>query len=199
MRVCIKQRQLITSSILINWRKRRQRGRVVRASDLKTGGLGFKSRSDHYLYLFLCSPMRDQLLSFNLSAPYQLGVLIMLCCIWNSCFFPFVSLSLKSPFRGKAQPQLRRQTQFCRSLRNSTLFFKSSIFVHYSLVSKGRATSIIEHTRSLFSNNSWISGLLLAQCNPSSLVMPTVFVSNIMLTSCIQLLHGWRFLHFSTQ
>ena len=42
--------------------KRRQCGRVVRAPDLESGGPGFKSRSDHYLELFLGSP------KFNSSA-----------------------------------------------------------------------------------------------------------------------------------
>ena len=42
--------------------KRRQRGRVVRAPDLKSGGLGFKSRSCRWLELFLGSP------KFNSSA-----------------------------------------------------------------------------------------------------------------------------------
>ena len=35
---------------MLKWNKlddRRQRGRVVRALDLKSGGHGFKSRSDH--------------------------------------------------------------------------------------------------------------------------------------------------------
>ena len=40
----------------------RQCGRVVRAPDLESGGPGFKSRSDHYLELFLGSP------KFNSSA-----------------------------------------------------------------------------------------------------------------------------------
>ena len=35
---------------------RRQHGRVVRAPDLKSGGPGFKSRSDHYLNLFSVVP-----------------------------------------------------------------------------------------------------------------------------------------------
>ena len=34
----------------------RQHGRVVRAPDLKSGGPGFKSRSDHYLNLFSVVP-----------------------------------------------------------------------------------------------------------------------------------------------
>ena len=42
--------------------RRRQCGRVVRAPDLESGGPGFKSRSDHYLELFLGSP------KFNSSA-----------------------------------------------------------------------------------------------------------------------------------
>ena len=42
--------------------QRRQCGRVVRAPDLESGGPGFKSRSDHYLELFLGSP------KFNSSA-----------------------------------------------------------------------------------------------------------------------------------
>ena len=36
--------------------RRRQHGRVVRAPDLKSGGPGFKSRSDHYLNLFSVVP-----------------------------------------------------------------------------------------------------------------------------------------------
>ena len=35
---------------------RRQRGRVVSVSDSQSGCLGFESRSDHYLDLFLGSP-----------------------------------------------------------------------------------------------------------------------------------------------
>ena len=34
--------------------KRRHRGRVVRAPDLKSGRLGFKSRSDHKVYCHAC-------------------------------------------------------------------------------------------------------------------------------------------------
>ena len=52
---------------------RRQRGRVVSVSDSQFGGLGFESRSDHYLDLFLGSP------EFKSSATLGNGLLV---CLW---------------------------------------------------------------------------------------------------------------------
>ena len=67
--------------------RRMQRGQVVRAPDLQSGGSGFKSRSDHYLELFLRSPW------FNSSAALVNSQLVCLlpAGILNAVFEIFVS------------------------------------------------------------------------------------------------------------
>ena len=65
-------------------RRRRQRGRVVKAPYLRSSGPGFKSRSDRKLKLFLGSPefnFSAACLNSQLVASCQLGFLTLLCCI----------------------------------------------------------------------------------------------------------------------
>ena len=68
----------------------RQRGRVVRAPDLKSGDPEFKSRPDHQLDLFQVEPGSTPRLRSYCLLP--VGILNLL-----SLFQWFVSLALKSP------------------------------------------------------------------------------------------------------
>ena len=74
------------------------------ASDLESRSPGFKSRSDHYLELFLGSPKFNSSVSFVISQMVRLlpaGILNHITLYSNFCFFLFVLLSLKSPFQGE--------------------------------------------------------------------------------------------------
>ena len=68
----------------------RQCGRLVRVPDLKSGGPGFKSRSDHYLDLFSVVPSstpRSCLYIANWFASCQLGFLTSnMLCLFSICF-----------------------------------------------------------------------------------------------------------------
>ena len=64
--------------------RRRQRGRVVSASDAQSGGPGFESRSGHLLEVVLGHPKFKSsatLVNNQLVASCQLRFLVLLCCI----------------------------------------------------------------------------------------------------------------------
>ena len=64
-----------------------QHVQVIRASDWQSRGLVFKSRSDHYLELFLDSPVFNSLallVNSQLVCLLLLEFLTMLCCIGNT-------------------------------------------------------------------------------------------------------------------
>ena len=70
----------------------RQRGRVVRAPDLKSGGHGFKSRSDHLAGVVFGGPWFNSsvmLVNSQLVCLPPVGILSLLCS-----FEIFVSFSL---------------------------------------------------------------------------------------------------------
>ena len=79
-----------------------QRDRVVRAQDLKSGGRGFKSRSDHYLELFLGSPEFNSSASFVNSQMVRLlpaGILNHVILYLKYLFLPICFIVPESPLR----------------------------------------------------------------------------------------------------
>ena len=69
--------------------KGRQRGRAVRAPDLKSGGRGFKTRSDHLAGVVSAELVNRQLvclLSFGIFKPTMFSTYICFFqCKWHAC------------------------------------------------------------------------------------------------------------------